>query len=35
LKILDNDVDINRAWEGIRDNMKISVTDIIIYTEFK
>jgi hypothetical protein len=35
LENLDDDVDINRAWETIRENIKISAKDILGYCEFK
>jgi hypothetical protein len=31
----DDDVDINRAWESIRENMKASATEYLSYYELK
>jgi hypothetical protein len=31
----DDDVDINRAWKSIRENMKVLVTGSLGYYEFK
>jgi hypothetical protein len=31
----DDDVDVNRAWESIRDNMKASATGILGYYDLK
>jgi hypothetical protein len=35
LENLDDDVDINRAWETIKQNIKISVKEILGYYELK
>jgi hypothetical protein len=35
LKNLDNDVDINRAWQTVRDNIKISVKYRVGYYKLK
>jgi hypothetical protein len=35
LEKLDDDMDINRAWESIRKNMKASATDSLGYCELK
>jgi hypothetical protein len=35
LEILDDDVDINRAWETIRENIKISAKVSLGYYELK
>jgi hypothetical protein len=32
---LDNEMDINRAWEAIRENIKISAKDSVGYYELK
>jgi hypothetical protein len=34
-KLDDDDVDINRAWETIRENIKISAEEGLGYYEFK
>jgi hypothetical protein len=33
--LLDAEVDINRVWETIRDNIKISVKESLSYYELK
>jgi hypothetical protein len=32
---LDDDVDINKAWETVRENIKISVSESLGYYELK
>jgi hypothetical protein len=35
LETLDNEVDINKAWETLRENIKISAEESLGYSELK